>query len=155
MVHISGYIFSLVCMAVLCGMILLLFDKKTSITGVMRLVLGIIMTVTVLKPLIRDDVFSFNMYTETLDTDGDWAVAAGNDYSKSLQAQIIKDRMETYILDKASQLGADIKVEILLDEDNIPVAASFCGQTSPYTKKQLRDFMHQQLAIEEECLLWE
>lgn len=151
---ISGYILSLVCTAILCGLIALLFDNQSPISGVVKLVLGIIMTIVVLKPVIQENVFSLETYFEGLSNDGAWAVTAGSNYAKSLQEEIIKERTETYILDKASQLGADITVDVSLDESNLPIAACFSGQISPYVKEQLEDFMSKQLAIQEECLSW-
>ena len=150
---LSGYILSVVCTAVLCGMILLLFEKRT-IQGVVKLVLGIVLTVAVLKPIIQDDFISLEDHFDDLQVERMYAVATGSDYAKLLEAEIIKEKTQAYILDEAAKLGADITAEVELDTDNIPVSVCIYGQMAPYTKKQLESVIESQLAIQKENLLW-
>lgn len=151
---IPGYILSVVCTAILCGTIWLLFDKNSAISGVIQLILGIIMTITVLKPAMKGNVFSFDDYFCDLGEDSSYITSAGSEYAKLSQAEFIKEKTESYILNKAEDLGMNIAVEVSLNEENVPVAVTLSGNTSPYVKVQMENYLQAQLAIEEECIAW-
>lgn len=151
---VPGYILSVVCTAVLCGMIGLLFDKKSATSGVVQLILGIVMTVVVIKPIVQGDMFSFGDYFDNLNESGAYIASAGSEYAKRNQAERIKEQTEAYILNKAEDIGMDITAEVSLNEDNIPVAVDLNGNVSPYMKVQMTNYLRTQLAIQEECIIW-
>lgn len=151
---VPGYILSVVCIAILCGMINLLFDKKSAISGVVQLILGIVMTVVVMKPIVQGDMFSFADYFDSINESGAYITSAGSEYAKQSQAERIKEQTQTYILNKAEDIGIDITAEVSLNEDNVPVVVTLTGNVSPYMKVQMMNYLQTQLAIQEECILW-
>ena len=67
--------------------------------------------------------------------------------------RIIKQKTETYILDKANALGAEITVQVVL-EDYIPAGVTIMGDVSPFVKSNLSASITQELNIPPEEQIW-
>ena len=63
---------------------------------------------------------------------------------------------EAYILEKANGLGMDIHPEITLSNDNppVPYAVTIEGMCTPFARKQLSVYLHQNLGLSEEYQTW-
>ena len=149
---ISEYILSVVCTAILCGIIMLLCGKRTA--GVLKLVLGVVMTVAVLKPVITEDIFSYDL-SLNVQENSSAAISDGSMIADSMQREFITKEIQAYILEKAETLGASVAVEVDLGEDHLPDSICLSGQVTPYTKKQLEHIIHTQLGVRKECLSWQ
>lgn len=149
---ISEYILSVVCTAILCGIIMLLCGKCAA--GALKLVLGIVMTVAVLKPVITEDIFSYDLSLDVQE-DSSEIISEGSMVAASMQSEIITHEIQAYILDKAEALGANITVDVDLGEDHLPESICLSGQVTPYTKKQLEHIILTQLGVRKECLSWQ
>ena len=71
-------------------------------------------------------------------------------------AQFIKERTQSYILDKAQSLNAVLDVEVTLSDDEIPVPVKVCitGKVSPYARGRLENLIIEDLGIEKENQIW-
>lgn len=152
--EIPGYILSVVCAAVLCGTIGMLFDKKNTVSGAVNMVLGLIMTVVVLKPIINTKPFELDAYWNSLQQEREHVLNEGSEYAKLSQEEFIKEKVESYIVEKTDSLGANVVVDVSLNEENLPVAANFSGSILPYLKLQVEDYVQRNFAIEKECITW-
>lgn len=148
------YILSVVCGAVLCSLIALLFDAKSAVSGVIKMVLGVIMTLIILKPIIGTETFDLEAYLQNFQGNRELAVEDGINYAKQAKTEFIKEKVETYILEKASSLGADVAVEISLNDEDMPVAVEFTGNIAPYLKGQLEEYLQQNFRIQKESITW-
>ena len=68
----------------------------------------------------------------------------------------IKEQTETYILDKASELGLsiDATVQYSTKGEIKPKQVIITGDASPYKKMELKRFIATQLNIPEEAQIW-
>ena len=57
--------------------------------------------------------------------------------ARDSMADIIKEETEAYILDKAADLHANLRVEVAVGEDNLPAAVTISGEASPYARRQI------------------
>ena len=151
---VADYILSVVCAAVLCDIIGILFDGKKTVSGVVNLVLGIVMTVIILKPVLFTKTLTLNTYWNNLQYVRESTLAEGSTYAKIYQSEFIKDKVESYIIEKINSLGADAVVEVSLNDENLPVAAKFTGNLLPYTKVQLETYLQTSFGIQKECVTW-
>lgn len=152
---IRQYILSVICIAVLCGLAQALFSKSSTHTLV-KLITGLMVTITVIGPLLRQTDFSLGAYLDRISADGSWAVAEGEEAAIQAMSARIKEKTETYILDKAVQMGATITVDVKLEEGMPPTPAEITvkGTVSPYVKKQLSDCLRNDLGIPEDKQIW-
>ena len=95
------YILSVVCGAVLCGLIALLFDAKSAVSGVIKMVLGVIMTLIILKPITGTETFDLEAYLQNFQGNRKLAVEDGINYAKQAKTEFINEKVETYILENA------------------------------------------------------
>ena len=71
-------------------------------------------------------------------------------------AKVIKDQIESYILAKAADLGAEISVVLLFEENNWyqPERVTISGSASPFARNQLKSYIATDLGIPEESQIW-
>ena len=87
--------------------------------------------------------------------DAENIVSSTQDETQTQLRTIIKEKTESYILDKAASMNSDIRVEVILDDvTSIPIAAIIHGDISPYNKAILSQYLVDSLGISEESQTW-
>lgn len=154
---IREYLMQVTAAAVICGIVTAIVGKKGSGAAVIRLMTVLFMTMTVIGPIVSLRLDQFTDYFTGIQADSDAFVEAGSESSREKIAQVIKEKTQAYILDKAAQLGADIAVELTLSEDTLPapVSVRLCGAVSPYARSKLMQIIQQDLGIPLEEQEWE
>lgn len=156
MEHIREYLISVTAAALLCGLIQSMAGEKGSAAGILRLVCGIFLALTVVRPVAQIKLEEFSLLTSDIMQEAENAAAEGEDYAKRALSRHITEQTEEYILDKARSYGAELSVDVTLGdgEEPIPVAVTITGQFSPYAKAQLSAQIESELNIPEEDQKW-
>ena len=125
--------------------------KTAQFTGALLLIL------TVLAPIIRLDsadlakaIAKIQIDTGTLQSD-----AKRND--RELMAQLIKEECQTYILDKAAELGISVTAEVTLSEGSeypYPVSVILRGSPWEQARKRLSSIIECDLGIPPDRQEW-
>ena len=149
------YILAVISMAMLGGIVLLLF-RSGPYEGTVKLITGLMVTVTVVAPLMKDSDISFSRLWEGISTDGSAAVSHGEKAAKTATSVYIKESMETYISNKAKEMGAEISAEVKLQDDilQVPEEITLIGEISPYLKVRLSETIQSEIGISEENQIW-
>ena len=152
----KSYLISVVSAGMICAITGALFPPKTAVGQIAKLLSGILLTVTVISPLTNLSFQNLSDYINNLTNDADSYVAEGTFAAQKELASIIKTETEAYILDKANQMGLQIAVEVVLDENNhsIPSSVTVTGNLSPYTKEALSSYIENTLGIAKEKQIW-
>lgn len=152
----KNYILSVVAAAVICVIAGNLISEKTPNGQILKLLCGILMTITALSPLFNIGFDHIENFINTISTDASLYVDNGEMASRNSIAEIIKSQTEAYILDKASAMGLDIAVEVQLDDskNQIPCGVTVSGAISPFGKARLSDYISQTLGIPEAKQEW-
>lgn len=155
MEHIREYLISVTAAALLCGIIQSMAGEKGRSAGILRLVCGIFLALTVIRPVARIQLREFSLMTSEITEQAQAAAAEGEDYAKRALSRHISEQTEAYILDKAKTYGAEISAEITVaGEQPVPVAVAIRGQFSPYARRQLCELIESELNIPEEDQTW-
>ena len=154
MTRLGSYALSVISASIIAAIISSLFDGKSGMSGIIKLVSGLFLTFVVISPLAKLDFSSVNSYLENFALEGVEAAAVGENLAREAEADIINARVQAYILDKADVLGAQLDVEVVLDQDNIPVSVRLEGNISPYAKAQMARIMTEDLGISKEQQIW-
>ena len=151
--EIRQYVFSVICISLICGIMQLLVTGKRGSS--VKLLTGLMVTIVAIGPVLNGDI-DLNFDVEKIADNRQWAILDGEMAAQESLSAYIKESTETYILDKADALGADISVDVELDNDSLPVpfAVTVSGLISPYTKQQLIGYMSEELGINEENQRW-
>jgi len=153
---IPQYLISVTAAALFCGIINSFTMKKSTGSTIIKLLTGLLMVVTVLSPWPNIDLREFTDYTLDLSADAQEAMSVGEVYAKSQTQEIINQRTQAYILDKAALLGIEVNVAVTLDDGSPPKprGVTISGEASPYAKNVLQQYIESNLAIPKENIIW-
>ena len=153
---IRSYLIRITVAALICGVIGNLIEKKGSIGITIRMMCGVFMTFTLLSPLVNVRLTALPELISGYDLEADVMVVQGKEYAKNTMADIIRARTEAYILDEAESMGADIAVEVKLNEEDVPIPCKvrISGNISPYGKERLKQIIKEELGIPVEEQIW-
>lgn len=142
--------------ALLLGILQVISGKKGTHAALLQLVGGLFLTFTVIAPVADIEPEDILDYPWDFAVQGSAIAEQGQVYSQDQLRGIIKDRCEAYILDKALTLQAELQVEVMLSQDEIPVPASvrLQGSITPYAKKTLQQWLQDDMAIPKEHQVW-
>lgn len=153
---LRAYILSLVGSALICSCLQTLIGGKSGTAKVINMLCGMYMAFVLIVPLQKIDFSIYQDYFDGFSDAARDAVSAGEIMAEEKRAEIIKRSTETYILEKAISLGADVTVEVALSRETLPVPSGIVikGAVSPYVKKVLGSYIEEQFGIPEEAQTW-
>ena len=155
MEHIREYLISVTAAALLCGILQSLAGQKSSNTGLLKLICGIFLSLTVIRPLADIRLEEFEIWTRQIHADAESAVAEGANYAKQAMIRQIKEQSEAYILNKAASYGSTVSAEVTVEGDPpLILSCTIQGNLSPYAQKQLSRILEEDLGIREEDQRW-
>lgn len=154
MTSVGQYILCVVCTVILCGVVRMLLPGNEN--SIMKLVTGLVTMVVVLSPLLGRGHVSFRTHFGEILEDSETAAHSGVLAARDASIEFIKEKSEAYVLNKASELGANVSVSVALSEEEFPVPAhiTVCGALSPYIKMKLSECIREELGIVEDEQVW-
>ena len=150
------YLIGVTAAAIVCAIAKSVFEEKTVSGSMISLIAGIVMTVSVLSPVVTLKLDKLPELTADLTSEASVAVAEGKDMAAAERNAIITEQVGAYILDKAAAFGAALKVEVLMptDGDIQPEGVILYGNVSPYAKLQLQKIIAEDIGIGKEKQQW-
>lgn len=155
MYQLQTYLAGVVITALICSIIPAVIQNSTA-KEISKLLCGLAMTITIIAPVRNlDNPLSFR-FNEILSDDPVAYASEGEILAKRAMADIIKAETETYILDKAYEMGSEISVEVSLSEDEFPVPESvvITGSLTPNARSSLQELLYSQIGIAKENIKW-
>lgn len=149
----KDYLLSVTAAAVLCGIIKEWVGKTSSASGLIKILSGIFMACTLIAPLHIMDFSELAYSGQSFAAEAEAAASIGKEMAFSEIHTVIKSKSETYILDKAAEMGVDVNVVVTV-EDLAPSAVLIQGAVSPYAKSNLSEWIVEQLGIPKEEQTW-
>lgn len=152
----KAYLLAIVGAAVICGIVTRLVGDKGTQGAMVKLIAGLFLTFTVIRPIADIRLDGLADFADLYSDAGAQAAAAGERMTKDALRASIKSRSEAYILDKAADLGLELRVDVTVSDDQIPFPTAVClsGKTSPYAKAHLQAVITQELGIDKEHQVW-
>ncbi len=153
MVVVKEYLITVTAASIICGIVTGLTKKNGTISTMLKLLSGIFMVISMLSPVIRFPMGDISLHLDGISSEAENTVNAGKQIAEEEMKAIITSNTQAYILEKAEKLGADIELEVYL-EDCVPTAVRIIGQMAPYTKLQLSQYISDNLGIAAEDQQW-
>lgn len=156
MAALGRYLFSVTSASIIFSILKSLLDRKSGVAAVIQLTGGLFLALTVISPILD---FDFNHFfgasPEYLDQ-ANTISETGRTIVQEQLREIIKERSEAYILDKAMSYQTPVNVEVTLDhsENNIPAGVQLKGSVSPYVKGVMTIWLQKEMGIPEENQIW-
>lgn len=154
--RLGNTILSVVAVALIISVIGSVCDGNRGSGKLIRMVCALVLGIHILSGVMQLDFGKFSLFADDLLESADAAAANGNRIASVATAEIIKEKTEAYILDKANDLGAELSVEVFLSDDDVPIPVTVLirGNASPYAKKKLEQMMASDLGIAKENQEW-
>ncbi len=150
------YILTVIAAAIICSVISPLTSKKTTVHTVLKLVCGIFLVITIIKPFQPYSKFDFSDIYNALEVTADEYVQDGVLYASAQKETFIIENVQSYILDRAKELDVNIDVTVELDPDTtMPNIVYLSGNVSPLKKSRLQQIITDALGIPEEQQIWQ
>lgn len=149
------YIVSIVSAALVCG-ILTSFMKDCGVKKVLKLLCGLFLTFTVIKPITGLTIPELPALGPIYEG-AEEAAQEGESFTRDTLTNIITEESEAYILDKAKEMEVLLTVEVATSsEDGLPVPESVTleGDISPEARQKLSQIITEELGIPKENQLW-
>ena len=150
----AGYLLSLISAAMITAIICSFFQGKSGTANMIRLICGLFLSFVAINPLVDLDFSGLERYLDSFSLDANTIADAGKNLAEDAEGDIIKTSVQSYILDKAETLGANITAEVMLDQDNIPLSVELEGNLSPYAKARITGIIADDLGITKEHQIW-
>ena len=153
---ITEYLISITTAVLICAAAKYMIGDKTPMGKLVKVICGVFTAITVISPLTDFKIQDITDKIESYISYGDGYVLAGAEYAENTMEEIIKQQIESYILDEADRLSADIQASIIMcsDQSYIPHSVKLSGAVSPYQKKVLSEYMEDTLGIAKENQQW-
>lgn len=152
---LAGFVFSVFAASMICG-VLQVIGKETGFLHLIKLLCGIFLMLTVLVPVSQISLEGISPFAIPYSSLGEQAAKTGEDYARNSLSWIIKEETQSYILDKANQMGASIIADVTVSSDPIPipVSVSITGDISGQQRLQLEELLTKDLNIAKENQTW-
>lgn len=153
---IREYVLSIVAAGMISGICISLVPKNTSAGMIIKMLGGIFLAVALIAPLIKVRFDDLTGLWDQISVEADSLVEEGSNSTQEALSLVIKENLESYILDKANSLGLEIQVSVIMDQEDqtMPQQIEIHGAVSPYQQKILSDYIADQLGITEEQQIW-
>lgn len=150
------YLLSVIASGIIFSIAQQLVGNKGTIAVSIKFITGIFLAITVISPLLGISLKNMSDLFSAVESEAGSIVASAETANNAQQHFIIKDKLEAYILEEATSLGADISVDVSVSDDTIPLPVSVTieGQVAPYTRSHLSSFIEKNLGISKEHQLW-
>lgn len=149
----TAWAYSVIACALACSIVSQI-GTSSKRKEILRLLCGIVLAISILYPFTRvnpEDLLQFSQW----DPAGAEAyIAEGEKIAAQARMDSIKASCETYILDRAKDLEADIRVDISLDDEGIPVFAELHGEPDADVQSRLQTIITAELGIPKENQKW-
>lgn len=156
MESIRQYVISVTAAAILCGILKSVLPGKDAMAGMLRLITGIFLAFTVIKPLAQVELADLPVLSSDYLSEAQAASADGEKIASDAMAAIIKQQAEAYILDKARSMNLRLTVTVTVSDDTLPtpVGVRLSGAVSPYARSCLERVIEEDLGIAKENQIW-
>ncbi len=154
--EIKQYILSVTVAAVVCALVTSICGGKKTENAIVRVISGLFLAATVISPWTRLQLGDLHTYFDSIGTDASAAAFSGAQLAENEQRAIIKEQSQAYILDKAKSLGLNVSVDVTLQETApyVPCAVTIYGESAPYARAVLRQYITDTFDISEDCQKW-
>lgn len=145
---------SLISAALITAIVSSFFEGKTGIAGMIRMIGGLYLCFVAINPLMDLDFSGLEDYLNSFSVEGSTISEYGKNMAREAEGNIITEKVASYIMDKAETLGSKLQVEVMLDQNHIPISVELDGKISPYAKAQLTGIIADDLGITKEYQIW-
>lgn len=152
---VRQYIISIISASVVCALFKGLLSKS-AYAKIVHVLCGTILLFTFLGPVKNIDLTNMVESIHWDESTAREAVHRGEELTQNAMADIISAEIAAYVEEKANTLGAEVRIEVQLSAEEIPVPVGMelTGNVSPYVRRQLEAYIAENIGLEGEDVRW-
>lgn len=143
-----------ICAISLCGSCLGGLAGTKELQGRLRMVTGLFLLLTLGNCVLNVSFDGVEEAMNAIMTQGDAACRDGEIQTREAYRQSITQELQTYIEDKASRLGMEIKAEVAVSPEGLPRRVVLYGKGTLSAGTELSSWLQRELDIPKENQLW-
>lgn len=149
------YIVGIGAAAMICGITLSLAGNS-SMQPLLKLICGIVLTFAAVRPILNLSGENFQRFCMEYEREAEHAVQEGKMLAQQYRNQRIMEGTQTYILDKARELGLDLQVKVALNQQEppLPERVWIQGRLDFAAQRELSRILSEELGISRENQIW-
>ena len=153
---ISHYVLTVLCAAIITAIIIRISEKNQTTGNIIKMICVVFMTLSVITPLLKIKYGDASSYIDSYRSDADRIVSEARNETANALMSVIKEKTQSYIVNKAAANGADIiaTVDITEPDTLTPDIITIEGEVSPYVKEIIKKAISEELGIPEEKQIW-
>ena len=154
---IKQYLLSVMIVIIIIVIAKGMIGKKSPYKSVVSMLCGLVMLLTILKPLKVTNWYSYSDFFDEVNLDAEYASAFGQQQAQTEMERIISEQTKSYIFDKAAAMGAQLDITVEIETVNnipVPVAIKLEGSISPYAKTSMKEIIKNDIGIPEDRQEW-
>ena len=151
---VKNYLIAVCSAAILSAILKQLIGKSKMSSVTVNLLSGLFVAICIISPWKDFSLQDLEIYNPLHTQSGQSYVETGKRITQNQIDAIISEKIESYILEKANQLGVQVEVSVELAEDSIPFKSIVSGRLSPEEKKTLSAFLEKEIGIQKEMQIW-
>lgn len=155
MIFLQKYILSVICAALICGIITDL-AAKTTFQKQLQFLCGVFLTVAMVQPLIHLNIDPNSFFNIGAHTDSVELITRGEEQTRYQIGAVIQEQCEAYILSEAKKQNSDISVNVTLDSSDPPkpLYVHLSGEMDSEKKAMLEEIIAEDIGVPKERQLW-
>ena len=148
---IHNWLSAVIYTGIVCSVVMMI-TPAGRVKKVLSILCGVAMCFAVISPIADFDFASYSQAMAHYRINAEQYAGNGAEHSKNLNRTIIEDECRAYILDKATEIGAELEtVEVIVSWSSegywYPTGVEICAQATPQQKQALTSYIEAQLGI--------
>ena len=156
MSSMGEYIFTIILAAIFVSVFRSLLPGKSASAMAIRMISGIFLIVIAIKPLVNIRFGDTLVYFSDIQADASHIIASAQENTDLEIAGVIKEKAESYISHIALEYGAEIKVDLSIQNESpyLPEGVTIIGAVAPLVRQKISKVLETDFSIPEEAQIW-
>ena len=151
---LKSYLIAVCSGAILCAILKQIVGNGKLGGGTIKLMSGLFVAICVISPWKDFSLQDLQKYNPLMPQNGDVYIETGKEITQSQIDAIIIEQTQTYILEKANQMGLQVEVRVELSASSIPNRVIITGKPSQIEREALSAFIVKETGVQKEMQIW-
>ncbi len=151
---LKDYLIAVCCAAVLCAILKQIVGHGKVSGGMLHFLSGLFVVICIISPWKDFTLQDLEKYNPFQTNEVNVYVESGKQITQNQINEIIIEKTEAYILEKAKTMNVQVGVRVELSAEGIPECSQITGKLSNSEKDELSAFLLNEIGIQREMQLW-
>ena len=150
------YILTVTGAVAFCSVLRSIIPAKIGAGRLLKIITGVFIITVIISPVLKVKYLDLERFLENTHVSSTEIVEAGQEITLQSMQENIKSNIEAYILNKASNMGIVLSVDVVLNDSNppVPTGVTLKGKISPYHKRILESMIEEDINIPKGNQIW-